>query len=344
MSRTAARENRRTGRRDTRRWPQRLPPARGVSGKDAIMEMSDRQHGAGTGPDGGCVGYAPRRVEDERPFDWTTYFAKRCFEKRALYGEDPAEIRGIFELWYKAFQRANYIECSLIEHVVYPVLWIKRFRKGLAAHEFLLIERIRPEWRAAAESALEPAKIRLAYDSPVAVAELKQSRHGCLWLIECFEAFAWRLDRLPIDDRAAVRSHVLCLEVHGSAALAYYAAHGPVGPGLDLTAPGAPAPGSIGRLRAVMEWELPRLRVLYERLRSEGDGPAEDAAIAEAIERNERRAEIIRTHRRFERAFQRSYQFLLEFCRREPPPGFPAKHPAPKPRKPAAPRKKQTKK
>jgi hypothetical protein len=83
-----------------------------------------------------------------------------------------------------------------------------------------------------------------------------------------------------------------------------------------------------------MEWELPRLRVLYERLEAEGYDPAEDEAIAAALANDAKRAEVLRTQREWQKNFEKAYRFLLQHHDGPLPPDLPGLPPGIEPPRP----------
>jgi hypothetical protein len=268
---------------------------------------------------------AARTSDVRRPFDWAQYRDEfgRAGERKALLGEDAAEIRGLYDHWYAAFQPASLSECFMIMEAISDLIEIRRCRRGLLAVESRLIEETRNRWRAAQRQELEQSKAQLARDSGAAVAGLKQFALGCRWLIECWEAFGGLDDWTAPHERGAHHGLGSLADPHQQLVLGYYAARGSIGPGGDSLSAGAPAAGSPERLRAVMDWELPRLRVLYERLEVQVNRPAEDEAIAAALERDDRRAQLLHLQRRHQKMFERTYRFLLEHRDGLPPPNLP---------------------
>jgi hypothetical protein len=246
----------------------------------------------------------------------------------ALYGEDPAEIAGLFDHWYIAFQPAGPAECFMIDMAVGDLIQVRRCRKALEAVESLLVEETRERFRAGQRQELEQLKAQLPRDAAGAVVGLKQFALGCRWLIECWESLGRRLERGERCDHMRRYGLGLWVDSHRKSVLDYYATHGSMGPGMDASSEGAPPAGSLERLRAVMEWELPRLRVLYERLEDDGSGPAEKEAIAAALENDAKRAEVLRTQRGWQKQFEKSYRFLLEHHDGPPPPDLPGLPPA----------------
>jgi hypothetical protein len=264
-------------------------------------------------------------------FDWVEYRARFGPDpaKMALPFEDGAEIARLVDHWFEAFQPASPIAFHLVKMTVRELIQIRRCQESLRANEALVTKKAREEWRAGQRRELARHMAYLPHDAAAAVAALKESAPGCLWLIECFEAFGRYLDRRGSQD---LREHFgpgVVVDPDQKRALNYFAASGSMGPGIDADALSAdvPAVGSVGRLRAVMEWELPRLRVLYERLQAEGNGPAEDEAIARAITSDEWHAWALHMLRQHTKSFQQCYRHLLEHCGGPPPhdlPGLPA--------------------
>jgi hypothetical protein len=253
--------------------------------------------------------------------------------KIALPFEDRAEIARLVDRWFEAFQPASPIEFELVKRTVRHLLEIRRCQAALRAVEPRLIDKAREDWRAGQREELNQYIVRLPHAA--AVAGLKQSAPGCLWLIECFEALGRRLERLQSHDRAEHFRFGFLLASDQQHALDYYATSGSMGPGIDPQSADAPAVGSIERLRAVMEWELPRLRVLYERLQAEGNGPAEDEAIARAIASDEWRALALKQLRMHTTDFQKSYRHLLEHRGGVPPRDLPELPPGVELKKPS---------
>jgi hypothetical protein len=303
------------------------------------MENGAERDDAATGPD---VREVTGTRDGREPYDWREDRARFGWKCPVLPGEDPGEIKSLYDYWFNAFQPASCLECDLLEMTVYDLVDIRRCRVSLAAGEQLLTYRTRDAWDAARHCELERSKGRLGDDPAGAVAELAQSATGCRWMIECWEACTRFLDAYPVDDfteRGILgREFDPCQRVF----LAYHAAGKPAGPGIQWVCAETLPEGSLERLRAALESELPRLRAGYERLHAEVECPALDEAIAAAIAADEHRKLVIRRQRHDERAFQDHYRLLLQWRGGPPPPGLPPMPPEPparKARKPARPRK-----
>jgi hypothetical protein len=255
--------------------------------------------------------------------------------KIALPFEDRAEIARLLNQWFEAFQPASLVEFHLLEMTVWELIQIRRCQAGLRANETLLIRKIREEWRAGQRQELAQYFAQLPHDAAAAVAGLKESAPGCLWLIECFEALGPYLERRSSQDRVGRFGFGYLVAPDQQRVLNYFAASGSMGPGIDPLSADAPSAGSLERLRAVMEWELPRLRALYERLQAEGNGPAEDQAIARALASDEWRAAVLRRQRLHAKYFRQSYRHLLKHRGGPPPRDLPELPPEAEPRKPS---------
>jgi hypothetical protein len=253
----------------------------------------------------------------------------------ALPFEDGAEIARLVDHWFEAFQPASPIEFHLVEMAVRDLIQIRRCQESLRAIDTLLIEKTREEWRAGQREEIRQQIAQLPRHGAAAVAELKQSAPGCLWLIECFEALGRYLERRPSQDVLEHFGLGLLVDPDQRRVLEHFEASGSMGPGIDPLSADAPAVGSLARLRAVVAWELPRLRVLYERLQAEGNGPAEDEAIARALASDEERARVLRVHQQHTKFFQKCYQHLLERRGGSPPPGLPELPPGVEPTRPS---------
>jgi hypothetical protein len=285
---------------------------------------------------------AARITEARKPYDWARirarYGRRSGFE--ALYGEDQAEIDSVYERWYAAFQPDGPAECHVVDEIISDLFHLRRCRRALAAVEARLIKKARERFGAGQRRELARLQKQLRCDAAAAVAELKQSALGCRWLIECFEALGQFLESGRAEDHGKQRRLSLPGDVHQRRALAYFAAAGSMGPGIDPNSAGAPAAGSLARLRAVMDWELPRLRVLFEWLQAEGNGPTEEAAIDAALASDEDRTRVLRTQRYHQRSFNQMYRMLLERHGGPPPPDLSGLPMPPETGKPARRRKK----
>jgi hypothetical protein len=297
------------------------------------MGPGDERHGGGTGSG---ERDAAATTEVRKPFDWAAYCRSRGRSRgwRALLGEDPAEIDGLYEHWFAAFQPKGPAQCFMIEMVVSDLIQLRRCRACLAAIERGLIEETRERFRAGQREELAQLQAQLLQDPAGAVAGLKQFALGCRWLIECWEWLGRFLERAQGHDPVQWYGLGPWFDRHKKSVLGYYAANGSMGPGIDPSSESAPPAGSLERLRAVMEWELPRLRVLYERLEAEGYSPAEDEAIAAALANDAKCAEVLRTQRDWQKNFEKDYRFLLKHHDGPLPPDLPGLPPGVEPPRP----------
>jgi hypothetical protein len=254
----------------------------------------------------------------------------------ALFGEDPAEIDGLYDHWFAAFQPQGPAQCFMIETVLYDLIQLRRCRAGLAAIEQTLIEETREHFRAGQREELARLQAQLPRDPAGAVAGLQQFALGCRWLIECWERLGQYLERVTRHGLVPWYGLGPWFDQHQKSVLGYYAANGSMGPGIDLSSESAPPARSFERLRAIMEWELPRLRVLYERLEAEAHDPAEEQAIAAALANDAKRAEVLRTQRDWQKSFEKGYRALLQHHDGPLPPdlpGLPPGTPPPRPKR-----------
>jgi hypothetical protein len=214
------------------------------------------------------------------------------------------------------------------------LIYIRRCGRSLAAVETSVIEEARQGWRAVQLRKLEQLKVEVARDAVAAVAGLKHFALGCRWLIECWEALGGLLESARSSEFVRQKGLSLLSDPHQQHVLGYFAVSGSMGPGIDPLSPDAPPEGSLERLGAIMEWELPRLRILYERLESEANGPVEEKLIATALRCDKKRNHVLNRLRFHTKQFLRSYQFLLDHHHGPPPSNLPGLPPAARSLKP----------
>ena len=262
-------------------------------------------------------------------------------ETLALPGEDPAELRVLLDQWYEVYQPASVVECHLLEMAVYDLIRIRRCRRCQEAVEESLIRNTEERWRMEQDDEVKPFEAMLASEPAAAVAELKRFAAGCLWLINCWERLDLLMERewaSSGDDREEMvalaseesndevlsreetdrLTHVFWLLAQGDPQereiLAFYAASSRlIEKGNGASTRGLPArSGCRERVRAVMQRVLPPLRLRYETLRVEGNGPTKYDAVDEAIMRDPTRASILRAKRQCEKSFHENYNLLLQ--------------------------------
>ena len=195
------------------------------------MGFREGRRGLRTGPE---VRGATRTTDD-----WLTC---RQVQHRALSGEtidilvlpgeDSAELLGWHDKWFTAFRPAGPAEHFMVQTALRSLVHLRRCRVALAAQETLLIEKTREGWRDGQRQVVLAPPGGASRDPDAAVAGLRETALGCLWLIGCGSVRPRVQDARP-RDLAELFGLGTCFDAYQERVLEHFATSGSMGPGVD---------------------------------------------------------------------------------------------------------------
>jgi hypothetical protein len=275
-------------------------------------------------------------------------------ELSGQWQDDPDELGALFEQLCDACEPEHEIELGLLQMAFSDLTEARRQRHIIEMIEEALIVDAKNVWWDWHENRVKLLTPRLTTEPQVAVAELKRTWLGCLWLTECWVQLqsllkresasqdVARLDPSPPKQDDLVRRHLSQVEtdrltrVYGMLAqgepreseiLAFYAdtSRLPEGVTYPSSIPLPPRSECRKRVQAVIERELPPLKAYGRKLLIEYEDPALETYVNGFFSRDRMRSYLLDSRSRNERSFRETYNgFKKPKTRRK---GFASEYP-----------------